>query len=777
MHFSGKADSGEASFGASASSDAREAFHNDSHRGISVAARPQSAPTPNIAKTIHSIFRGRYPLIIALGLLTGGLGAFLGWKFAWATYRSEGLVRIAYSLPVVYQQSDLSGPMPVFDTYMQDQKTLILSRRIASAALRDPVWNGLLPPEPEQWLNLHLKVDVKPKSELISVSASDYDPLRAVTAVNSVISAYVSAYKEQQSNDKARLAILIERKNELSSQVDDARTSLQNDHYGAAELDTLYKEADAELTTFKANEAATRLALASAADAPPVEPTTRPSDEAASPKPAAPDASELTAEQIAQTDTMMSKLLDDQTRLENEVRQLELDGFLPNHKRMIAAKFALENARSAVNKHLAAARQYRAATGQNLGEAHAGGGTLAGLGAFFPAAKPVSVLRANERSLKKLCDDAEKEVAELGKKREALRVQTEKFEGLKKQLADVTHTIEVLEGQSKLGRLSMVSSGSEAQSPERDNRYRVAGVAGAGGLCLPAGLLLLLSYLKRRYRYADETESEESPVQAPLLGILPELDAEDASRRDMAAAAHSIHQIRVSLRAQRPGAGSSLYLVTSATSGEGKTTLTMSLGLSFAASGVRTLVIDADLVGRKLTNTMQARDLDGLNEAIDAGSLRQRIRKTDAGLYVLTAGRASARHACSLSPTAVKSLVAEARKYFEIVLIDTGPILGSLEASVFAQEVDGVIFAISRGQERQVVDLAMKRLRSLGVRNAGCIFNRAKPQDFNRSPYGSSSYTSSIVSAESSAPEAAKRLIRFGSLVQAVAAGIPSMEN
>ena len=64
----------------------------------------------------------------------------------------------------------------------------------------------------------------------------------------------------------------------------------------------------------------------------------------------------------------------------------------------------------------------------------------------------------------------------------------------------------------------------------------------------------------------------------------------------------------------------------------------------------------------------------------------------------------------------MQALIAEARNYFDVIIIDSGPILGSLEASVIAPEVDGVIFAISRGQDRPAADAAMRRLRGLGDR-------------------------------------------------------------
>src|SRR5690606_10587688 len=70
---------------------------------------------------------------------------------------------------------------------------------------------------------------------------------------------------------------------------------------------------------------------------------------------------------------------------------------------------------------------------------------------------------------------------------------------------------------------------------------------------------------------------------------------------------------------------------------------------------------------------------------------------------------------------------------FEIVLIDTGPLLGSLEANLVAGLSDAVVLVVSRGQDSKLVNACIQRLRRIGVHCAGVVFNRAEVQDFERS--------------------------------------------
>ena len=107
--------------------------------------------------------------------------------------------------------------------------------------------------------------------------------------------------------------------------------------------------------------------------------------------------------------------------------------------------------------------------------------------------------------------------------------------------------------------------------------------------------------------------------------------------------------------------------------------------------------------------------------------------------------------------------------------MDTGPVLSSIEAAVLAQEVDGVVFVIGRGQQQSVVERAVRRLDSLGARLEGFVFNRAQPNDFLRASYGSSSSHRSSAGGEPRKIKVAPLpdtgpLQDFGPLVQAMMA-------
>ena len=156
------------------------------------------------------------------------------------------------------------------------------------------------------------------------------------------------------------------------------------------------------------------------------------------------------------------------------------------------------------------------------------------------------------------------------------------------------------------------------------------------------------------------------------------------------------------------GEDSNVFAITSASPGDGKTSLTLALGLSFAASGSRTLLIDCDLVGAGLTSRLDMGGPNGVLEAMANKDVLSYCRPTDiADLSMLPVGQAQAHHAGMFSPQALRRLIAEAKKNFEIILIDSGPVLGSIEATPVCAAADGVILTVSRGQQRPLVEKAI----------------------------------------------------------------------
>jgi Mrp family chromosome partitioning ATPase len=81
----------------------------------------------------------------------------------------------------------------------------------------------------------------------------------------------------------------------------------------------------------------------------------------------------------------------------------------------------------------------------------------------------------------------------------------------------------------------------------------------------------------------------------------------------------------------------------------------------------------------------------------------------------------------------LSQLLDQARGAFDAVIIDSGPIMGSLEANLATSLSDRVVLVVGRGQDPKNVRTALNRLRGIGAVCAGLVFNRALSADFARS--------------------------------------------
>lgn len=748
------------------------------------AVPPAALPAPggaapkgelNPVQMLHRTLRGRYLFVVPLALVLAALGAAAGWRLTRPQYRSEGLVEIKYTPPAVDGSAYQANATP-FQVFFESQKTLIMSRRVVDKALEDPAWTALHRPLTSQVVRDFINnLEVKPQrgTEYLQITFLDPDPQVAAAAVHAVIHAYVKVYEDDEQHlESTRLRLLRKNKGELEDRIRQMQT--ETDHavkrFGSADLGLLQNAAVMRTTRLSSAIEEIELVLASRSSEPADPPSAGPASQLA---PRVPDRP-LTPEQIAQSDPTMHGYLDELRKLQDDLHILQVRGYGDSHPQITEARYRLDRMTARIQQYASEYNAIQKATGRAA--AGVPGAVASGAGgqpAGGMAMQSTGFLRAEEQRLIALRDSARAEMTELAAEEVRQARRDADLRRDREELEIITKRIDQLADQEQMGgRLTVISGGEIPLSPEPDRRIKIAAAGAAFGGAMPVGLFVLLGLLRQRYKYADETVADLAP-SAPLLGVLPTL-YEPLDDESAMIAAQRVHQIRVMLQATTPARQSAAYLVTSASAGEGKTSLAMSLALSFAATGLRTLLIDADLVGQQVTRGMQARDLPGLREALRAGSLQGCLRRTAAGLCVLPVGNAGAHDACAVSADALREVMREARRYFHTILIDSGPVLGSVEAALLARDVDGVLLTISQGQQAPAVRRTLQHLGSLGANVCGFVFNRARSSDFYRSHEGSLSRSRNDDEQRSAGTLAVRRRrCRLGPLVAAVIASLP----
>ncbi len=715
-------------------------------------------------RSVVRALRGRMRVVLPCAIVCAAVCGFFAYRSQKPVYRSEGLLRIAYQLPTVMNGSDKSSPMAMYDDFMQSQATLVGTRTVIQGAMKDPLWQATHWGDSPAHMTVFatfLEVEHPPKTEFLKVSFQDKDPATAAAAVNAVINSYDYVYNHQdRANDdkvfntlREHIAVLQQQREDLEKQIRDIA-----DRTGAVDLTSYYDAKLAEVQRLDTKLSDVQYSLTMLGSKGGGDAATQPSA-----------GGELSAEQIAAIDPHMRQLMTELEALEDELAKM-LTKKSPTHPDVKAFKDMIQSKQQRIGRYADEYRKLqraRAADPSNSGSK--------GEGAIPVIFQSIEALQDQEKNLTQLVDKSRRELIALNRKKMSIEDIQDQIKKIKSDVAESQGRIDHLGLEGAVGgRLSVIQKAEPAGAPVKDRRKVAAAGGGVLGAMLPVLVVVLMSFFNPRMNYSDETDPDSSNV--PLLGILPTLPSDLDDPEQAAVAAHCIHQIRVMLQLGAHGQRRSVYMVTSCNSGDGKTSVTMALGLSFAAAGSRTLVIDCDMAGQGLSHRLKATSGGGLVESLRSGSPYGNIVKTKTrNLSILPVGDADAYHASLLSPTSIRNLIEEARKSFDAVLIDTGPILGSLEASVVASESDAVVLTVSRGQQQPLVRRSIRHLQNIGARVAGIIFNRANEKDFTRSQGAASLRSVSAV------PQPYRALIsesdepsRFGPLARSVASFMPT---
>lgn len=285
---------------------------------------------------------------------------------------------------------------------------------------------------------------------------------------------------------------------------------------------------------------------------------------------------------------------------------------------------------------------------------------------------------------------------------------------LQNDLNQVNQSILATQAASKGEALALVPTGSATAPSTPISPRPVLNVVVGLLFGLIVGLVLawVRDQLDRRVR--DQGEVERA-LRHPVLATIP-VDRVHRSLLD-GALANAFDVLRVNLAMTRPGSGPRVYAVTSAREGEGKTFSTIGLGRAFARAGRRVVVVDADLRRRGLSLALETDDRPGLTELLlGEGSLEREIVRPGDGLDILPAGSGDARPPTLLDSRAFDDVLAGLRRLYDVVIVDTPPILHMADSVLVASRCDGVLAAVRLGT------VTRPELRALGERLNGAAF-------------------------------------------------------
>jgi capsular exopolysaccharide synthesis family protein len=649
----------------------------------------------------------------------------------------------AHPPSVVYQRGESKAD---FQSYQRTQIALVKSRFVLNAALRDPEVASLSlvrdPIDPISWLQRELLVDFTIAPEILRIALTGDQPEEAKVLVAKITKAYLDEIVKREDGKKRdrqqKLKEIHERYQEnLRTKRRTLRELIENvgsgdpatialkQRFSQEQLALTEKELlqlDSELRKLH-----TELALAK----------TKETSGADWKVPDA-DLDDLVQKDLgmqklvarkAKTEQDISEALHVAVRGENEPRVQSLRKELTSLETTIKERRAelrpklTEQALSRVRDQMHNNRTAMAERAQSLAELRK------------VLVKDIDRLAGESRTLNKGSLDIESYRQDIAQTEETAKKVSAELEALTVELKAVP-------------RITELESAFVTQPDDNKRRGWATAAAGVLGLLLA---LLAVAWQEFRLHRIQSAGELAHGLGIKILGTVPPPAPLGADTAALSTAAQvnllpdALDATRAMLLHAARGHAARVVMVTSAVAREGKTTLAGRLAASLARTGRKTLLIDGDLRKPGLHRLFNLADTPGLSDALLAtAAVEQTIRETAlTGLSVLPAGRVDNAALPAIALENLGILLKELRDQYDLIVVDSPPVLAVADALLIGQQVDGAILSTLHDfSQLPKVYAAYERLTQLEIRVFGAVLNGADAglaePDY---PYASSSST------------------------------------
>ena len=252
------------------------------------------------------------------------------------------------------------------------------------------------------------------------------------------------------------------------------------------------------------------------------------------------------------------------------------------------------------------------------------------------------------------------------------------------------------------------------------------------GLFLAVGLAELVNSFRDAVRSPDDLEQRFGVTS---LWIIPKWSDKSIAPRELVLIvdpksnySEEYRKIRSNLLFANSTKRCTVMMVASPSASEGKSTILSNLALAFTHSGQRVLVIDGDMRRPTLHTTFNLPRSDmGLSNFLSDPTIGMQdvIKSTDMGVDVILSGPTPPNPAELLGSPRMKPLLEEAKAAYNIVFVDSPPLLIVADGPVVASQVEGVLVVVDAARTRpQMLRAGLKAVSNAGGQVVGVIINK-----------------------------------------------------
>lgn len=261
------------------------------------------------------------------------------------------------------------------------------------------------------------------------------------------------------------------------------------------------------------------------------------------------------------------------------------------------------------------------------------------------------------------------------------------------------------------------------------------------GLIFAIGVAFALEFMDTSVKTLEDVERY---LQVPVLAVIPKDVGVLHKQGGMSPDAEAYRILRTNIEFNRKNPEDNALTVVSGGAGEGKSTTLVNLAYICAQGGYTTLMIDADLRRPRLHTFFDINNSVGLTNYLTTELvLEDVILQTPVdNLYFMPSGVLPADAAGILNSRRMSELIQDVKQRFDLVLIDSPPILGVSDASVLASEVDLTIIVVQhRKLPRNMLMRVKQSVENVGGNVLGVVLNNVDVRSDSQYQYYTSYYT------------------------------------
>ena len=297
--------------------------------------------------------------------------------------------------------------------------------------------------------------------------------------------------------------------------------------------------------------------------------------------------------------------------------------------------------------------------------------------------------------------------------------------------------------QSQPGNVLIIDAARKANQPSKPNRLLIVLI----GLVLGGGMAFGYVFIRNYFDNTVKTPEDIQNRNISVLAWIPQIEGSPidgqkdyefvVAKRPDSIPSEAFRALRTRVQFSKIDRDAlKVILVTSSAPQEGKTTVSINLAGSFAQTNKRTLIVDCDLRKPRMHNVFkQARFPGVIDYLFGQATLNEIIRKSELNnLDFITAGTIPPNPAEMLESDQMGQFINDMRERYDIVILDSPPIIAVTDSEILARKVDGTILVVSA----EVTEIEMMEKSIDLLKNAHAPFIGTVLNNFSyKSGYGS----------------------------------------